>query len=152
MKIATAQLPTLLAAIEHLADVEYFFTSIHSKKQTKGYFILRILRKVRTTEAPTPFGVQKLGHYSAPMLRDSEISTQEQEQSRTVGDTTTIVMLRDGASFLLYIVMEKLTQEKQHIKTNLPNKNPMKTAIGIFCIVLPVVLALWPDIKKAIKK
>jgi hypothetical protein len=28
----------------------------------------------------------------------------------------------------------------------------MKTAIGIFCIVLPVVLALWPDIKQAIKK
>jgi hypothetical protein len=27
----------------------------------------------------------------------------------------------------------------------------MKTAIGIFCIVLPVVLALWPDIKQAIK-
>ena len=26
----------------------------------------------------------------------------------------------------------------------------MKTAIGIFCIVLPVVLALWPDIKRAI--
>ena len=26
----------------------------------------------------------------------------------------------------------------------------MKTAIGIFCIVLPVVLALWPDIKQAI--
>lgn len=27
----------------------------------------------------------------------------------------------------------------------------MKPAIGIFCIVLPVVLALWPDIKRAIK-
>jgi hypothetical protein len=27
----------------------------------------------------------------------------------------------------------------------------MKTAIGIFCIVLPVVLALRPDIKQAIK-
>ena len=27
----------------------------------------------------------------------------------------------------------------------------MKTIIGIFCIVLPVVLALWPDIKQAIK-
>ena len=27
----------------------------------------------------------------------------------------------------------------------------MKTAIGIFCIVLPVVLALWPDIKQAVK-
>lgn len=26
----------------------------------------------------------------------------------------------------------------------------MKTAIGILCIVLPVVLALWPDIKKVI--
>ena len=26
----------------------------------------------------------------------------------------------------------------------------MKTAIGIFCIVLPVVLALWPDIRQAI--
>lgn len=24
----------------------------------------------------------------------------------------------------------------------------MKTAIGIFCIVFPVVAALWPDIKK----
>ena len=28
----------------------------------------------------------------------------------------------------------------------------MKTAIGILCIVLPVVLALWPDIKAAVKK
>ena len=27
----------------------------------------------------------------------------------------------------------------------------MKTIIGISCIVLPVVLALWPDIKQAIK-
>ena len=27
----------------------------------------------------------------------------------------------------------------------------MKTIIGIFCIVLPIVLALWPDIKQAIK-
>jgi len=26
----------------------------------------------------------------------------------------------------------------------------MKTAIGIFRIVLPVILALWPDIKQAI--
>ena len=26
----------------------------------------------------------------------------------------------------------------------------MKTAIGILCIVLPVVMALWPDIKQAI--
>ncbi len=24
----------------------------------------------------------------------------------------------------------------------------MKTIIGIFCIVLPVILALWPDIKR----
>lgn len=27
----------------------------------------------------------------------------------------------------------------------------MKTTIGILCIIAPVVLALWPDIKQSIK-
>lgn len=28
----------------------------------------------------------------------------------------------------------------------------MKTAIGIICIIAPIVLALWPDIRAAVKK